>query len=98
MNSHNEKELLDDLFHYGLAPYQEAKPAPTVKNKILRMAEQRRGKIRARIALFPELNGHLILHRILEAFREEPVPYPLDPRPLIATNLLNRHILAVRLY
>jgi len=99
MNSRKDRETLDDLFRYGLAAYRDVHPPRELKAKTLRGVQQRaRGLGESSESLLLRLGERPMLRRISNAFREELLFSFNRPTVLPAMNLLNRHILAVRLF
>ncbi len=90
---------MDDLFRYGLAAYRDVHPPRELKAKTLRGVQQRaRGLGESSESLLLRLGERPMLRRISNAFREELLFSFNRPTVLPAMNLLNRHILAVRLF
>lgn len=99
MNSLKNRETLDDLFRYGLTVYRDVHPPKDLKAKTLRLVQQQaRGHGESSESLLLRVGERPMLRRMSNAFREEPcIPFD-QPRIFPAMNLLNRHILAVRLF
>ena len=99
MNSHRDRETLDDIFHFGLAPYREARPPKRVETKLLRFAQrQAAGRPQANEVVLQQLGKRPMLRRLSNAFQENPAAISSELHLTSALTLLNRHIIAVRLF
>jgi hypothetical protein len=99
MNSRKDRETLDDIFRLGLAPYREASPPKRVETALLRSAQQQAsGQSQAHEVLFKRLGERPLLRQLSNAFQENPAAISNEMYLLPTLTLLNRHVIAVRLF